>query len=171
MGIFFGIPWLLFTFAVTKEEQLPYLWVLFVFIIPFFLLKLLKAGLFSSSEAALRLVNASATEEPSGRRDKRKGEEVEEEKHRRAQMIFREIAAGFTSQDSATNKRNPAIHYKLARAYSLFSKPREALFHLRLAVEEDCSCLAKIKKDKDFAGLRLSQEFRKFEAGIGMPEG
>lgn len=167
MKIFFTFKWLLFPFPGLEVEEVTVAWEALAFIATFCLLIAFKAALifpatnFMGRICSLipRFIN----------RKKQREVEVEELKYLRAQKIFFETGK-LISGGSAVKKNDPAVHYNLARAYSLFNKPKEALFHLHKATESDYVSLAKVQNDKDLASLRLSQEFKKFIKGKSLED-
>lgn len=160
MGIFFSLFWLLFPFLGAQVEGMPITWEVLAFTaILYFLLVF---------NVAFSPVNFMKQTFASIERSRRKKEykwlcdEIEEFRYLRAKKIVDETFK-LISNGSAVKENAPAVHYNLARAYSVYGKPEEALLHLQKVIDSGYLDLAKVQEDVDLAGLRLTKEFQRFK--------
>ena len=168
MGIFFSLLWFLFPFLGIQAEGIIISWGAFVFVSILYLL-LISNAVFFSPVNFIKEVYASIERSRNRKEHKRLNDEIEEFRYLRAQKIFHETLK-LISQGSATKESDPAVHYNLARAYSLCGKPKEALHHLQKVINSGYLDLAHFQKDTDLVGLRLTQEFQRFKENGGMKE-
>lgn len=67
-------------------------------------------------------------------------------------------------QSLRLNSKNPEVHFKLARLYSILEKTEQALFHLNGAVENGFYDFDQIQDHDNLAYLRSQPEFANFKA-------
>ncbi len=164
MEISFVFKGMLLLFLGAMAKALHFSWEALIFMAILYLLVRFNPAIVSPLKF-IRQGFASLKRKRSRKAYGRLCDEIKEFKYLRAQKIFDETMKLIAS-NSAIKKNDPLVHYNLARAYSLYNKPKEALFHLRQAIESGYADVARAQKDVDLAGLRLYPEFQKW-CGVG----